>query len=65
MWKLIALLFFVTTVICAYKWLTTRLTLDILLVHTQRKGCAPPNENEMRECTEHVYNCMMKRIFRK
>lgn len=59
------LIFFVTTILCAYKWITTRFVLNIFIHYLKKKDFPAPSDAELKECTEAVYDSMLKKLFKK
>ena len=59
--ELTTILFAITAVVCAVGWFGKTLACITLLYYMKTKGCAPPNDNEIKEYTREV----VKLIFRK
>ncbi len=59
------LTFFVTTLLCAYKWITTKFALYIFLQYFKKKGFPTPGDAELKECTEEAYERLIKRVRKK
>ncbi|MDD3137574.1 MAG: hypothetical protein PHX08_01195 [Lachnospiraceae bacterium] len=58
MWTL---LFIVTTMICAMKWLAWRVSTAAVLYYISKNGYPLPDNEELKECTRIVAEKILKR----
>lgn len=52
--------FILTTVICAIKWLQYRIATLAIVYYIEKNGYKQPNEKDMKECTMWVAKQMLK-----
>lgn len=66
MWKITTVIFLITTIICAYKWITikiaSKIAIEILADYGRKKGYTRPTKEELAGCTENVQNHILKRL---
>ncbi len=54
------IVFILTTVICAIKWLQYRIATLATVYYIEKNGYKQPNEKDMKECTMWVAKQMFK-----
>lgn len=58
--EVLALLFFLTTVVCAIGWLSTRLRFLAVAYYFIEKGATPPSDADMDRCLHKVVKLTIK-----
>ena len=56
---MLAVVFFVTTVICGIGWLTYWVGAAALAKYLMDKGYKPPSDEEMKACTMYVWKKLL------
>ena len=56
-----AIVFLVTTVICAIGWLCYWVASAALAKYMLDKGYTPPSDKEMKACSMYVWNQLLRR----
>jgi len=57
---MLSVAFMTTTVICAVGWLARYISTAAMLYYIEKKGYIPPNDSEIKECTQWVVKQMFK-----
>lgn len=52
--KALAVTFLATTIICGLGWLKGHVSCMALIYYMEKKGYAPPNDKEMKECADEA-----------
>lgn len=57
MWSIILI---ITTLICGLGWLAMYISCTALIYYMKKKGYNPPNDEEMKECTQYAAKHLLR-----
>ena len=58
----LAIVFAITTVFCAFWWFINLLVANAFVKYMRAKGYQPPSEAEMKECIASVYKEKLRKL---
>lgn len=63
--KMLAILFAITTLICAAGWFCRKISVLLLLTYITRKGYKPPDDEELEACRKFVVEQIARDVTKK
>lgn len=63
--KMLAILFAITTLICAAGWLCRKISVLMLLTYIIKKGYKPPDDEELEACRKFVVEQIVRDVTKK